>query len=485
MKGTQEIQAASEALQGEVHKQENKTETQEHLVPITEGAKYQEGAWKIPCAKGKVNLALRKIIFRRASDSCVCRKEDKLRASPVRHQSSVHFFSKKTDSHTTTRSLSRSPSSGTSLNYYPSSPQVSRTTVSTAAPLASKSTVISSSRTDNSLGKQNTRNDCLLLSKNQVLDPESPVAGDGEDYFLSLFGDSKKLISHSGYAKDPYRHFSTVLEEVGKSVSSSLGDIQIAEVNVKGLFVKLINSSLDKEVEIGNHILQQNVKGQAVSRYQFLPDVIMQASSTVTVWAAASKGKHEPPFDFLWKEQSTFRTSPDCTTILCKPNGEAIAWYTPIHWKQVWEKLETDTEFNRSSVVTPISRRHVFLWTTSASTISKEKQDQTNEDTSNCDLKQVQFLKREKEMPPTLFPNRSPWCNSPCVPAHPHCSLIKPFDGCALTGSSSDRQPRSTRADPASERALEELSRTVAVRAQLQKERQPLEAIARSQELTV
>lgn len=65
--------------------------------------------------------------------------------------------------------------------------------------------------------------------------------------------------------------------------SSAIGDIKIAEVNAMGLYVKLINSSLDKEVEIGNHFLQQNVNGQRVSVYQFLPSIIMQANTTVTV----------------------------------------------------------------------------------------------------------------------------------------------------------------------------------------------------------
>ncbi|XP_005379161.2 PREDICTED: lamin tail domain-containing protein 1 isoform X2 [Chinchilla lanigera] len=402
MKDTEEIQEASESLQGEALKQENKMETQEQ-------------------------------------------KEDKLRTSLMRHQSSVYFFSKKTDSHTTTLPMTQSLSSRMSPNWYLSSHQISKVTVSTVAPSTSKSTVMSSSQIDSSL-----ENSCLLLSKN--LDPESPVAGDGEDYFLSLFDDSKKLTSHSSHAKEPHKHFSTILEEVGKSISSSLGDIEIAEVNVKGLFVKLINSSLDKEVEIGNHILQQNVKGQAVSLYRFPSNVIVQAGSTVTVWAVASKGKHQPPFDFLWKEQSTFQTSPDCTTILCKPNGEAVAWYTPIHWRQLWEKLDTDIEFNRSSVAAPTSPKHTFLWT-STNTLNKEKQEQPREDTSKRDPKQVQFLQREKEMPPALFPNRSPWCHTPYVPAHPYSSLIEPYDGCAATGSSSDRHPRSqsARAHPASD----------------------------------
>ena len=47
--------------------------------------------------------------------------------------------------------------------------------------------------------------------------------------------------------------------------------------------MKLINSSPDKEMEIGNHTLQQNVDGQTISLYRFLPGIIMQANSTVTV----------------------------------------------------------------------------------------------------------------------------------------------------------------------------------------------------------
>ncbi|XP_077931911.1 lamin tail domain-containing protein 1 isoform X7 [Halichoerus grypus] len=289
-----------------------------------------------------------------------------------------------------------------------------------------------------------TKRQALLLA------PEIPVTGEGEDYFLTLFGDSKKLLPHSFHAEKAWKHFSMILEEVGQSRSSALGDIKIAEVNVKGLFVKLINSSLDKELEIGGHILQQNVNGQTLSLYRFPPNIIMQANCTITVWAAASEAKHQPPSDFLWREQNKFRTSPNCTTILCKPNGEAVAWYTPIHWKQAWEKLETDIEFDRRSVVSTTSRRHVFNWP-AAITTTKEKQDKCNKDISKYQMEQVRvFLKREKETPPNPLPNSSPWCHSPSVPAHPYSTLIETCNTC-MTGSSLDRQPRpqSSRPDPA------------------------------------
>ncbi|EFB25749.1 hypothetical protein PANDA_022141, partial [Ailuropoda melanoleuca] len=170
---------------------------------------------------------------------------------------------------------------------------------------------------------------------------------------------------------------------------SALEDIKIAEVNVKGLFVRLINSSLDKELEIGGHILQQNVNGQTVSFYRFHPNIIMQANCTVTVSMRYKcyelefyrKNFTQPD----WLSTSFFITqSLGCliTSSLCSTNSRtAVAWYTPIHWKQAWEKLETDIEFDRCSVVSSTSRRHMFNWPATITT-TKEKQDKCNKDIS-------------------------------------------------------------------------------------------------------
>uniref|UniRef100_A0A8C8XEW8 Lamin tail domain containing 1 n=1 Tax=Panthera leo TaxID=9689 RepID=A0A8C8XEW8_PANLE len=357
MKDMQASQKTSVALQSEVHEQEDKMENQ-------------------------------------------AQREDTHDGRPVTQRSSVHFFPQ-TDSDATLP-LSQSLTYDTPLNYYTSGPQFSGITVSTTGQNTPKTTIEGHSQSANSLGVNR-----FIMTKKQ---PETAVTGEGEDYFLSLFGDSKKFAACSFQAENTRKHFSMILEEVGQSRSSALGDIKIAEVNVKGLFVKLINSSLDKELEIGGHILQQNVNGQTVSLYRFLPNIIMQANRTVT----------------------------------------AVAWYTPIHWKQVWEKLETDIEFDRCSIVSPTSRRHIFHWPTAIST-TKEKQDKSNKDTSKNQMEQVRvFLKREKENPPTLFPNSSPWCHSPNVPAHPYCPLIEPHNT-SMAGSSLDRQPRpqSSGSDPA------------------------------------
>ncbi|XP_054973964.1 lamin tail domain-containing protein 1, partial [Sorex araneus] len=259
------------------------------------------------------------------------------------------------------------------------------------------------------------------------LHSESAVIGEGEDYFLSLFGHSEKMSAHPLPSKKRWKHFSTILEDLGQTRRSALGDVKIAEVNNKGLFVKLVNSSLDKELEIGSHILQQKVKGQTVSLYQFIPNVIMQAQATVTVWAAASEANHQPPSDFLWKEQETFRTSPNCTTILCQPNGEAVAWYTPVHWQQAWEKLETDVEFDRNLGSNVTSKRRIFQWPKAASVVSRETEDWCDKCPVLCQVKQMTraSLVREQEPPPLLFPHRSPWCHSCGCSPHPYCSLLE------------------------------------------------------------
>lgn len=57
------------------------------------------------------------------------------------------------------------------------------------------------------------------------------------------------------------------------------------------------------------------------------------------------------------------------------------------------------------------------------------------------------FFYREKEIPPSLFPTRSPWCHSPNVPAHPYCALTNAHNT-SVAEHCLNRQPRSTRRDP-------------------------------------
>ncbi|XP_054552331.1 lamin tail domain-containing protein 1 isoform X4 [Talpa occidentalis] len=322
----------------------------------------------------------------------------------MKQHSTVHFYAGVTDSSSTLLPVSQVLSCELPLSHYLSSSQMSG--VSTVGQKFANS----ASQSDNSPVVLDRASTFAISNKHMLSlgDLEPSAIGEGEDYFFSLFGDSKRLSTPSFQKEKSRRHFSVILEEVGQSRSSALGDIKIAEVNAKGLFVKLVNSSLDKELEIGDHILQQNVNGQRVAMYRFLPNIIMPANSTVT----------------------------------------AVAWYTPIHWKQTWEKLETDIEFERCSRVSLISQRQMFHWPTATKTTSEGEQDKSTKDTENFEMEPIKsFLKREKEIPPTLFPTRSPWCCSPEVPAHPYCTLIE-SPNARLAGSNRQAQPQSARPDP-------------------------------------
>ena len=58
--------------------------------------------------------------------------------------------------------------------------------------------------------------------------------------------------------------------------------------------------------------------------FRFPPRTRCAAGATVTIWAggATEPIKHQPPADLVFREQLKWGTGPECTTILCKPNGQ-------------------------------------------------------------------------------------------------------------------------------------------------------------------
>ncbi|XP_020820698.1 lamin tail domain-containing protein 1 isoform X3 [Phascolarctos cinereus] len=358
-------------------------------------------------------------------------EEKHLHGADWRQQSLIHFsspYSSEPSNHSIT------------LKKYVSSSLNTGLTSSSVAPKSSSSST-NFNRIDNTSSSSPSVS-VLQKPRFAVLTPPPTVLGDGEDYFHSLFFNSKRRLTHPEFPDRTKTLFPDDLADI--SNSSALGDIKIVEVSGNGLFVKIINSSPDKELMIGDHILQQNVNGHAVSLYKFHPNIRMPANAAVTVWAASSEVKHQPPSDFLWKEQDKFRTSLNCITILCKPNGEAIAWYTPIHWKRAWEGFDTDKKYTRSPLA--ISSPGVQM-NRAPSTVIKIKQDQQT--TTKLEEQVHVFLKREKEIPPTLFPNRNPWGLSCNCPVHPNYSLFRPItvgnDGITLCRQS---RLQSARPDP-------------------------------------
>nr|XP_033809282.1 lamin tail domain-containing protein 1 isoform X2 [Geotrypetes seraphini] len=286
-------------------------------------------------------------------------------------------------------------------------------------------------------------------------------------------------------------------------ISSAIGNMKITEVDPNGLCVRVSNTS-EREDDIGDYILQQNVGGHPVTKYRFPPKIRVKAQTTVTVWAAIANMFHNPPTEFVWKEQNMFGTGTEYTTILCKPNGHAVAWYTPKHWSTsaVWnqydsvDKLTNETKelsLHELSIQTDEEPRsfiakseselsteegeEVFDWSISAQwsksqivaeyptkaiqssmEIKEEKpavevcrsmkmkskpSSPITEETTVVPMEEhlPVLFQREEKSPMLLPPTSSPWTQSPTSPTHPDYSISRALP-MGNDGSSFCRQAR-------------------------------------------
>ncbi|XP_075066551.1 lamin tail domain-containing protein 1 isoform X2 [Mixophyes fleayi] len=209
--------------------------------------------------------------------------------------------------------------------------------------------------------------------------------------------------------------------DIRTRTSSSLGDLEITDVDPSGNFVRIINQSPHKEKDIGSYLLQQNIRGHPVSIYRFPPKTRIMASDAVTVWASAADMPHNPPTDFLWKQQSKFVTEPRCTTILCTPNGQAVAWFTPVRdkIKKSLEKCEICELEPKILSPKPISEPSKGEEETSN---GGEIQPPKSPPAHHIIEKVPRLLKREKTSPTILPATSSPWTQSTASPTHPDFS---------------------------------------------------------------
>jgi len=141
-----------------------------------------------------------------------------------------------------------------------------------------------------------------------------PDAGEGRDYYDVMFSGKRRVKS-------------STRRDVINATCSATGNLQIEAVDDE--CVKIHNSSSSRVETIGNCLIQQNVAGNPVAVFRFPPRTKLPPSGICRVWTAKSRsGVHDPPKHFLWKQLDKWGTGPQCTTILCKPNGQAVAWTT-------------------------------------------------------------------------------------------------------------------------------------------------------------
>lgn len=108
------------------------------------------------------------------------------------------------------------------------------------------------------------------------------------------------------------------------SASSSAKDIvEISDMSIDGKFVKIFNTSDDKEVSLGGWQLK-HVCGEQEALYKFHRTSHVKPQQTVTVWSSDAGETHAPPNNLVMKEQK-FSAGDEMKSILLDNKGEEMA----------------------------------------------------------------------------------------------------------------------------------------------------------------
>ncbi|XP_048466468.1 lamin tail domain-containing protein 1-like isoform X2 [Rhincodon typus] len=267
--------------------------------------------------------------------------------------------------------------------------------------------------------------------------PNSCKSGQGRDFYNTLIKDLKSNNStNASLVCKPLMNTC----DLNTPIASTMGNMKIIEVAANGHFVRLLNISLNMEEDIGNYILQQNIGGHPVTVYRFPPRTRVNAGSTITVWSAGARVPHSPPNDFLLKDSNKFGTGPECTTILCKPNGQAVAWFTPApgnsKLKDPCKDGEQFTDYEHSL---PNNNTQLNF------------QPDKGKEESFANMYQFSPVALPVNQKPSFYnvPARCPWGQSPGSPTHPDFNLPRTLSA-GNDGSSQCRDSRSqfSRPDP-------------------------------------
>ncbi|XP_056142360.1 lamin [Lampris incognitus] len=106
--------------------------------------------------------------------------------------------------------------------------------------------------------------------------------------------------------------------------ASASGRVTVDEVDLEGKYVRLSNKADEDQLLAHWQVKRQVGTGSPIA-YKFPPKFTLKAGGTVTIWASASSGSHNPPSDLVWKTQNSWGTGDLIQTELISANGEEMA----------------------------------------------------------------------------------------------------------------------------------------------------------------
>lgn len=104
--------------------------------------------------------------------------------------------------------------------------------------------------------------------------------------------------------------------------SSSKGDVEVAEADPDGKFIKIYNKG-SKEVALGGWQVVRKAGDQDIV-YKFHRNVKIEPNNYITIWSADSGHVNEPPHNLVMKGQRWF-VADNMTTTILNNNGEEVA----------------------------------------------------------------------------------------------------------------------------------------------------------------
>ncbi|XP_034553371.1 lamin-A-like [Notolabrus celidotus] len=106
--------------------------------------------------------------------------------------------------------------------------------------------------------------------------------------------------------------------------ASASGRITVDEVDLDGKFIRLSNKA-DEDQALTNWQVKRQVGSSTPIVYKFPHKFTLKAGGSVTIWAAAGGGTHNPPSDLVWKSQESWGTGDQLQTSLISASGEEMA----------------------------------------------------------------------------------------------------------------------------------------------------------------
>lgn len=137
----------------------------------------------------------------------------------------------------------------------------------------------------------------------------------------------RKRVEQSGSSLFGFGGGSIVQESTSNSdysVKSSAKDVaEIHEIDIDGKFVKIRNTSADKDVALGGWQLKQTVGDDEIT-FKFNRNVHLKPEQTITIWSSDSDQTPNPPSNLLMKDQA-WSTGDEIKVVLLDNKGEEFA----------------------------------------------------------------------------------------------------------------------------------------------------------------